>query len=62
MFQRFQSFRNCTTNVGKVFLKWPYQGLVKAENIVKVDEQLKTLKSNIPTLLDAYPLFEEFDK
>jgi hypothetical protein len=37
------------------------EGLVKAENIVKVDEQLKTLKSNIPTLLDAYPLFEEFD-
>lgn len=37
------------------------EGLVKAENIVKVDEQLKTLKSNIPTLLDAYPVFEEFD-
>jgi hypothetical protein len=37
------------------------EGLVKAENIVKIDEQLKTLKSNIPTLLDAYPLFEEFD-
>jgi hypothetical protein len=37
------------------------EGLVKAENIVKVDEQLKTLKSNIPTLLEAYPIFEEFD-
>ena len=37
------------------------EGLVKAENIVKVDEQLNTLKSNIPTLLDAYPIFEEFD-
>jgi hypothetical protein len=37
------------------------EGLVKAENIVKVDEQLKTLKINIPTLLEAYPIFEEFD-
>ena len=37
------------------------EGLVKAENIVKVDEQLKTLKSNIPALLEAYPTFEEFD-
>ena len=37
------------------------EGLVKAENIVKVDEQLKTLKNNIPTLLEAYPIFEEFD-
>lgn len=37
------------------------EGLVKAENIVKVDEQLNTLKSNIPTLFDAYPTFEEFD-
>jgi hypothetical protein len=37
------------------------EGLVKAENIVKVDEQLKTLKNNIPTLLEAYPVFEEFD-
>jgi hypothetical protein len=35
--------------------------LVQAENIIKVDEQLKTFKSNIPTLLDAYPIFEEFD-
>jgi hypothetical protein len=37
------------------------EGLVKAENIVKVNEQLKTLKSNIPTLLDTYKTFEEFD-
>lgn len=34
--------------------------LVQAENIVKVDEQLKTFKSNIPVLLDTYKTFEEF--
>lgn len=35
--------------------------LAEAERTVQVDEQLKTFKSNIPTLLDAYPTFEEFD-
>ena len=35
--------------------------LVQAENIVKVDEQLKTFKSNIPVLLDTYKTFEEFN-
>jgi post-segregation antitoxin (ccd killing protein) len=35
--------------------------LVQAENIVKVDEQLKTFESNIPVLLDTYKTFEEFN-
>jgi hypothetical protein len=36
------------------------ENLVKAENIVKVDESINTLKSNIPSLLDTYPTIEEF--
>jgi hypothetical protein len=36
------------------------ENLVKAENIVKVDESINTLKSNIPSLLDTYPTLEEF--
>lgn len=35
--------------------------LVQAENIVKVDEQLKTFENNIPILLDTYKTFEEFE-
>lgn len=33
---------------------------VQAENIVKVDESINILKSNIPSLLDTYPTLEEF--
>lgn len=36
------------------------ENLVKAENLVKVDESINTLKSNIPALLDTYPTIEEF--
>jgi post-segregation antitoxin (ccd killing protein) len=35
--------------------------LAEAERIVKVNEQLKTFKSNIPVLLDTYKTFEEFN-
>jgi hypothetical protein len=35
--------------------------LAEAERIVKVNEQLKTFKNNIPVLLDTYKTFEEFN-